>query len=43
LVAIVSPDNGESIKLLDKLGFAYERRIRLADDAEELELHAYAG
>ena len=42
VVAIVSPDNGESIKLLDKLGFAYERRIRLADDAEELELHAHA-
>jgi ribosomal-protein-alanine N-acetyltransferase len=43
VVAIVSPRNADSIKLLDRLGFAYERPLRLADDAEELELHAHAG
>ena len=42
VVAIVSPDNADSIKVLGKLGFRYERRMRLADDAEELELHAWA-
>lgn len=42
VVAIVSPNNADSIKLLGKLGFCYERRMRLADDAEELELHAWA-
>ena len=42
VVAIVSPHNAESIKLLGKLGFRYERQIRLADDAEELELFAAA-
>ena len=42
VVAIVSPHNAESIKLLGKLGFRYERQILLADDAEELELFAAA-
>lgn len=42
VVAIVSSHNAESIKLLGKLGFRYERQIRLADDAEELELFAAA-
>jgi [ribosomal protein S5]-alanine N-acetyltransferase len=42
VVAIVSSHNSESIRLLRKLGFWYERQIRLADDAEELELFAWA-
>ena len=42
VVAIVSPHNADSIKLLAKLGFRYERRTRLADDAEELALFASA-
>ena len=42
VVAIVSSDNADSIKLLGKLGFRYERQMRLADDVEELELHAWA-
>jgi [ribosomal protein S5]-alanine N-acetyltransferase len=40
IVAIVSPHNADSMRLLDKLGFRRERRIRLGDDAEELELFA---
>jgi ribosomal-protein-alanine N-acetyltransferase len=43
VVAIVSQHNADSIRLLRKLGFGYERRIRFAADAEELELHAHAG
>ena len=42
VVAIVAPHNADSIRLLRKLGFSYERRIKLADDAEELELFASA-
>ena len=42
IVAIVAPHNADSIKLLDKLGFRHERRIRLGDDAEELLLYAVA-
>ena len=40
IVAVVSSHNADSIKLLGRLGFAYERQIRLADDAEELQLFA---
>ena len=42
VVAIVSPGNAASISLLRKLGFRRERSVRLADDAEELELFASA-
>ena len=42
VVAIVAPHNADSIKLLGRLGFGYERSIRLADDAEELWLFASA-
>lgn len=42
IVAIVSSHNADSIKLLRKLGFVYERQVRLADDAEELRLFASA-
>lgn len=36
IVAIVSPGNEVSIRLLHRLGMRPEKRIRLADDAEEL-------
>jgi ribosomal-protein-alanine N-acetyltransferase len=40
IVAIVSPHNADSMGLLSKLGFRHERRIRLGDAEEELELFA---
>jgi RimJ/RimL family protein N-acetyltransferase len=39
VVAIVSSDNYSSIKVLEKLGFQFERMIRLReDDSEEIKL-----
>ncbi len=40
ILAITSVDNESSIKLLDKLGFRFERMIRLGDDTTELRLFA---
>lgn len=40
LLAITLPENASSIKLLKRLGFKFEKLIRLADDAEALELYA---
>lgn len=40
VVAIVAPHNGASIRLLEKLGFAYERMVRLAEPDPELRLFA---
>ena len=37
IVAIVTPENHSSIKLLEKIGLTFERKIRLSDDDEELE------
>ncbi len=37
IVAIVTPENHSSIKLLQKIGLNFERMIRLSDDDEELE------
>jgi RimJ/RimL family protein N-acetyltransferase len=42
IVAIVSPENGASMKLLRKLGLRFERKIRLKDDAHEIDLYAQA-
>ena len=42
IVAIVSPENYRSIKLLEKLGLSFERMVRLAPDAEVLMLFATA-
>lgn len=36
IVAIVSPENHASIRLLQKLGLGMERTVRLADDADEV-------
>lgn len=40
LVAIISPDNYDSTKLLEKLGFNFERMIKLPDDSAEVKLFA---
>ncbi len=41
LVAIVSPENLRSIRLLEKLGFAFERPLRLTETAPEVKLFAW--
>ena len=40
VLAITSPDNVASERLLDKIGFRFERMIRLANDAPEIKLFA---
>ncbi len=40
IVAITSPDNQSSAKLLEKLGLQFERLIQLPQDPEELKLFA---
>ena len=40
IIAIVSPGNTASIRLLQKLGLRFERMIRMAEGEEEIELHA---
>ena len=40
IVAITSPDNYGSAKLLEKLGFNFERTIKLSDDSEGVSLFA---
>ena len=40
LFAIVNPDNAPSIRLLERLGFVFERMIRLSDDGAPLKLFA---
>lgn len=40
IVAIASPDNFDSAKLLEKLGFRFERMVKLADDSESVSLFA---
>jgi RimJ/RimL family protein N-acetyltransferase len=42
LVAITTPDNDRSIRVLEGVGFAFERRVRLAADDRELALYARA-
>lgn len=43
IVAITSQDNQPSIGLLKRLGFGFERRIRLSAEGPELELYATRG
>ena len=38
ILAITSPDNEASAKLLGKIGLRYERLIKLSEDAEEVKL-----
>ena len=40
LLAITSPGNAPSTRLLGKLGFRFERLVRLAEGAPEVELYA---
>jgi len=37
IVAIVTPENRSSIKLLEKVGLTFERMIQISDDDEELQ------
>lgn len=43
IVAITNPDNESSIKLLERLGFSFERILKLAKDGEEVKLFASEG
>jgi RimJ/RimL family protein N-acetyltransferase len=40
VVAVTNPNNQSSIRLLEKLGFQYERLVSLAEDAPEIKLFA---
>lgn len=40
IVAITSPDNYASARVLEKLGFNFDRMIKLADDGDEVKLFA---
>ena len=40
VTAIVSPQNGASIALIEKLGLAFERPIRMPGDEEDVSLYA---
>ena len=40
ILAVVSPDNDRSTKLLDRLGFRFERLTRLMPGAAEIKLYA---
>ncbi len=42
VVAITSPDNDASIRVLAKLGFGFEKMIRVTEDAAETKLFARA-
>ncbi len=43
LIAVVSPDNARSIRLLEKLGLRFERMVRLSADEIEIKLFATDG
>ena len=40
VVAVVNPDNARSLRLLEKLGFRYERMVRLSPQDREIQLLA---
>jgi RimJ/RimL family protein N-acetyltransferase len=42
VVAVVNGDNNSSIRLLEKLGFVYERNVRLSENEPEINLFALA-
>lgn len=42
VIAITSPDNDASGRLLGRLGFRYERMLRLANDANEVRCYGLA-
>ena len=41
IVAITSPDNQRSIRLLEQIGFGHERRVALSEAEAEVELFAH--
>ncbi len=41
IVAMVSPDNGRSIALLEKLGLSYDRPFRHPDDEKDIALYSW--
>ena len=40
IVAITSPDNASSIRLLEKIGLAFQRMVKLTDGAPDVKLFA---
>jgi RimJ/RimL family protein N-acetyltransferase len=42
-VAVVNPDNQSSIRLLERIGFRFERMVRLSDGGPEIKLFASDG
>lgn len=40
VLAVVNPDNSSSIRLLEKMGFRFERMVKLSEDAPEIKLFA---
>ena len=43
ILAITSPDNDASAKLLSKIGLRFERMIKLSDDGDEVKLFTSVG
>jgi len=41
IVAITSPDNQRSIRLLERIGFGHERRVALSEGEAEVDLFAH--
>jgi RimJ/RimL family protein N-acetyltransferase len=41
IVAITSPENDRSVRVLEKLGMRFERMVKLSDDAPEVKLFAF--
>ncbi len=42
IIAMADPDNEASVRLLDKLGFSYERKVRMPEDDHDINLYAFA-
>lgn len=42
IIAMADPDNEPSVRLLEKLGFSYERMVRMPGDEDEINLYALA-
>ena len=42
VLAVVNADNHSSIRLLEKIGFQYEKMVKLSADAPEIKLYANA-
>jgi RimJ/RimL family protein N-acetyltransferase len=41
VIAVTTPENHASIRLLEKLDFRFERNVRLDEEGDELRLFAY--